>query len=150
MSPIAQMCCCNDATPIVEGSNVSYTLRLYAPCPTLRMVIISNVKMPPDRLPIHFVPSQMVSLANQAVRVFKLNPSQVVWIEHYPSQGNPLSGTVFHLINFDWQAGQAISPSRSPINEDWYLSWLIDEFVSDDLDNKVQSATRCENSVYRG
>lgn len=126
-----QLYCCNNAG-VAEGSEVEGWFRLYSLYPTVQVAIISstNVNSSSDCL----TPHKMMHLANQAVREFKLNLSQVIWIEHIPAKcGNP-SCADFNLINFDWHAGQATSPHRSPISEDWYLSWLE---LSDELDSTV-------------
>lgn len=114
--------CGNDAGVVAKGSTMECPFRLCSPHPAIQVVILSNRDASPDRR----IPPRMIYMANQAVREFELNPSQVVWIEHCSSEGSIPSSKGFNLIHFDWQAGQATSPHRSPIYEDWYLSWLDD------------------------
>lgn len=123
MSQIDQTYPHNTTRTTASGTEAACQFRLYSPQPDLQMVIISHRNLSSDPLVSH----QLVDLANQAVKELRLNPSQVVWIEHLPAQGNNLIYANFYLIHFDWQAGQAISPHRSPIYEDWYLSWLENE-----------------------
>lgn len=120
MSQIDQRYCYIHTENFAEGSDLEFQVRLLSPYPEMTMVMISDSHLFRDR----FVPLRMVRIANQTVRAFNLNPSQVVWIEHVLSRYDSPSCAVFHLINFDWQAGHATSPHRSPIYEDWYLSWL--------------------------
>jgi hypothetical protein len=133
MSPIHHLCRCGDTRNVerrhAERANVECQFRLFSPHPTIQMVVISNPKnhkLFTDRSAPHNLP-KMIYLANQAVKQFELNPAQALWIEHNPSQcGNP-SCAGFNLIQFDWLDGQATSSYRSPIHEDWYLSWLENE-----------------------
>lgn len=122
--------CCNDVSDRAEGTAAECPFRLCSPYPTVQVVILSNSSPSSDCM----VPHRMVNIANQAVRAFELNPSRIVWIEHISSRegnskGNNRSSTGFNLLQFDWQAGQATRLDRSPIYEDWYLSWLKDELL---------------------
>lgn len=125
MSPIDQLCRCNDLKDVAEKSESTRQFHLCSPHPTIQLVIISNTNE--NSSSDCFVLHSMVHLANQAVEELKLNPSHVVWVEHIPVECSNPGCSSFNLINFDWQAGQATSSCRSPIYEDWYLSWLENE-----------------------
>ncbi len=118
MSQMNQYNGSHDTESVAEGLDVAYQVRLYSPHPAMHVVIISDS----DRV----VPLKMVHIANQVVAAFKLNPAAVVWIEQVCSKADS-AYAAFHLINFDWQAGQASRPQRSPIDENWYLSWVTSE-----------------------
>ncbi|HEY9640937.1 MAG TPA: hypothetical protein V6C57_10670 [Coleofasciculaceae cyanobacterium] len=135
MSPIDKFFDYNDPRDVAEGSEIEYQFRLYSPHPTIQIVILSNDKLSSNR----FVPHKIVHLANQAVRKFELNPSQVVWVEYTSPHCNNSASAGFNLIQFDWLDGKATSPHRSPIREEWYLSWLEGKFASDALDLNVRS-----------
>lgn len=125
MRQIDQLCRCNDIKDVAEQSEVTCQFHLCSPNPTMQLVIISHTNGNPSE--DGFLPRSMVHLANQAVKDLKLNPSHVVWVEHIPAECTNPACDSFNLINFDWQAGQATSSYRSPIYEDWYLSWLENE-----------------------
>jgi len=120
MNPIYQLCHCDQVRAIAEGTAVTYQLYLCSPHPAIQVVIISGSGLSFDR----FIPQKMVELANYAVTEFALHPSQVIWVEYISAQCSAPTCAGFNLIQFDWQAGHATSPHRSPIYEDWYLSWL--------------------------
>jgi hypothetical protein len=131
MSQTNQCCCCED-TENNKGSENEYQVRLYSPYPNLRMVMISSNALLCDRLTC-VNPVRMIHIANEAVSVFKLNPAQVVWIEHVSSGFGSLFCADFYLVYFDWKSGQATSSYRVPIAEGWYLSWLKAEHFSEQL-----------------
>lgn len=78
-------------------------------------------------------PLRMIRIADETVSAFKLNPTQVIWIERISSGFGSLFCADFYLIHFDWKAGHATSSYRVPIAEGWYLSWLKAEHFSDQL-----------------
>lgn len=124
MNPIAQYNCYIETQKVAYVSELEWQVVLYSPHPEMTIVIISDSDRIGNNRPL---PRKIVDIANQIVKDFKLNPSQIVWIEHIPLNPDSASTGSFHLINFDWQAGQAMSADRSLIQEDWYLSWLETE-----------------------
>lgn len=138
----------NDIEDLAKGSDFTPLVSIYSPNPTIKIVMISASNLPSA----YFVSPSLVQLANQVVRKFELQPSQVIWIEQTFAKGKTPSCAGFNLIHFDWLDGQATSPYRLPIYEDWYLFWFNDNFsqiFSDDLDSKIHQSPRCENSVCR-
>lgn len=107
---------CNDAKT-EEASEATYQIRLYSPHPTIQIIVISDCPLQQT----HGVLQRLGYIAKQTAKEFALNPSQVVWLEYLPAQANPLFDAGFNVLNFDWQAGEAISLDRSPLYEDWYL-----------------------------
>ncbi|MGA7937668.1 MAG: hypothetical protein WCA35_29230 [Kovacikia sp.] len=114
-----------------KALQVPSQIRFYFPCPTVKVALISNNQLEDDQI----ASCRILHLANQAVKEFALNSSEVVWVEHTLFQGKKPSHTGFNLLNFDWRAGQASHFWRSPIYEDWYLSWLKTEISFDDRDS---------------
>lgn len=125
MSPINQLHSLNHPCKTTPGSTAKRPFRLYSPHPLIQVVVLSS----PIQLATGFTLRQMVDLANQAVQELQLNPTATVWVEHTPSNRSRSCCASFNLIQFDWQAGKALSPHRSPIHEDWYLAWLENEML---------------------
>lgn len=126
----------NDIEDLAKSSDLTHLVSIYSVNPKITIVIISASNLSnPD-----LVSSKLVQLANQIVREFELKPSQVIWIEQTSAKGKTPSCSGFNLIHFNGPAGQATSPYCSPIYEDWYLSWLKDNFsqiLSDDIDSNI-------------
>jgi hypothetical protein len=113
MSQVDQRYCYNDSETI-EHLEGECRVQFFSPHPDIHMVVFNACCFS----------EKMIHIANQAVSRYNLKPSQVVWLEHVSSQS--ASHSAFHQISFDWQTGQATTLVRSPIYEDWYLSWLDD------------------------
>ncbi len=118
-----------------EGLDPDYQVCLCSPHPSLKIVILSASRGLSDRFP----PRSIIDAANRAVSAFKLNPTEVVWVEHLPASPGSASYASFQLIQFDWQAERATNPRRLPIYEGWYLSWLQGELYSNNLRQALES-----------
>lgn len=57
-----------------------------------------------------FNPSVIERLVNQIVQEFNLDPSKLVWLEHYSSDYRELSVADFSQVAFEWQNGKATNP----------------------------------------
>jgi hypothetical protein len=58
-----------------------------------------------------FIPYVVENLIDQIVREFNLNPTQVVWIEHYTPGFRKPSCADFNQVTFEWNNGQAKHPT---------------------------------------
>ncbi|HEY9645917.1 MAG TPA: hypothetical protein V6C88_06090 [Chroococcidiopsis sp.] len=119
--------------PLLGGLALDYQVYHFSPNHPIKIVVISNSYLLSDR----FMPLRMVHTANQIVQTHQLDPANIVWIERF-SSSYPAAAS-FHLLHFDWLSGQATSPSRSPITEEWYLSWLENKLFSGELKQTHES-----------
>ncbi len=115
------------AHPLLGGLALDYQVYLFSPNHPTKVVVISHSHLLSDR----FMPLRMVHTANQIVQTHQLDPANVVWIEQFSSSYS--SSASFHLLHFGWLSGQAMAPSRSPIAEEWYLCWLENKLLSNEL-----------------
>jgi hypothetical protein len=123
MSQIDQFYGAKTAKILTEDPAPNYQVYLCSPHAKLKIVILSKSRGLSDRSVSHGI----IEAANRVVSSFNLNPSQVVWVEHLPASPSLDSCESFQLIQFDWEAGQAVNLRRSPIGEAWYLAWLQGE-----------------------
>ncbi|PZU94950.1 MAG: hypothetical protein DCF32_22645 [Leptolyngbya sp.] len=129
MSKIDQFFEAKNVKVFTEGLDSGYRVCFCSPQTSLKIVILSKSRGLSDRS----IPHGIIEAASRVVSSFNLNPSQVVWVEHLPSSPSLDSCESFQLIQFDWQAGQAVNLRRSPIGEAWYLAWLQGELYPSQL-----------------
>lgn len=57
-----------------------------------------------------FLPSVLEKLVDHIVKEFRLDPAQLIWLEHYTSGYRELSTADFSQVAFEWQNGKATNP----------------------------------------
>ena len=57
-----------------------------------------------------FNPFVIEKLVDQIVQTFHLDPTKLVWLEHYASDYREVSNADFSQVVFDWQNGKATNP----------------------------------------
>lgn len=103
-----------------NAAGVESGVYLYSPHPEIKIAIISTSHPPGDR-PVGI---ETLRIAERTARALGLDPARVVWIERARGETGSLSRAIFHALDFDWWDGLAVRVRRSPLHEDWHLSWL--------------------------
>lgn len=62
-----------------------------------------------------FNPSIIETLVEQVVHDFHLDPTKLIWIEHYSPDFREPSGAEFSHVTFEWQDSKATNPQWTSI-----------------------------------
>jgi hypothetical protein len=79
-----------------------------------------------------FNPFIIEKLVNQIVQEFELDPTKLVWLEHYASDYRELSVADFSQVVFEWRHGKATNPQWLSI-----ASEVAQALVTEDLGSSL-------------
>lgn len=88
-------------------------IRIFQPHPKSTVVVVSDIRLDTGTSVTNF--SQ--SLATLIVKSFGLNPTLVIWIEHYYSCGWRRSSAEFRLVQFLWEGKTAVHFCWKPLSQ---------------------------------
>ncbi len=98
--------------------NLKCHLCLFEPRVGVQTVIVTNMGFEMG----WFIPYLVERLIEKVIHDFHLDPTQLIWIEHYSNELQKLAETDFSLVTFEWDNGQVqnlqwnhISPNILPI-----------------------------------
>lgn len=103
-------------------------LRILQPHIDVQIVMISDMGFEMG----WFIPSLVENLVDQVVQEFHLEPAKLIWIEDYTSGSQPLTGTDFSQVTFEWHNGKAMHPRWSAMTPE-----SVQQLVSRDLQLQV-------------
>lgn len=86
-------------------------LRIFQPHHEVQTVIVTDMGFEMG----WFIPYLVEKLADQIVREFYLDPTKLVWIEHYTASFQKPTCADFSQVTFDWHNGQATNPQWTAI-----------------------------------
>lgn len=82
-------------------------LRIFQPHPDVQTVMITDMGFELG----WFIPYLVETLVEQVVDEFQLDPSKLVWIEHYTPASRKPTCADFSQVIFEWQNGKAKNPN---------------------------------------
>jgi hypothetical protein len=106
MKTIDQIYCCQMPGQVSETWQLQCHLRIFRARTNVHTVMITDMGFEIG----WFNPFIIEKLVNQIVQEFELDPTKLVWLEHYASDYRELSVADFSQVVFEWRHGKATNP----------------------------------------